>query len=236
MHTRVDCWIGIPFLIKPLFPLCVFVFYHLHREGDLQRHGTRPTYIFFRRAKNEKPITALALISIDRGEEPPLGFEMVARTPGSRDANLTYGSRAAPPLFLCIHRGDGPPITDIGIVHIKKEKIPAGWHQISRTPNGGTPDLDAGQTVLSYKRDYKSVIRKFRKYQESGNPSHQLLARCLACLVGGIYSYDRQTFLYALEAFTSLDSIKKFPDGILADFVNLVRDALTAYISYFNLN
>ncbi|ETO16233.1 cation diffusion facilitator family transporter containing protein, partial [Reticulomyxa filosa] len=121
----------------------------------------------------------------------------------------------------------------MGVVQVKKEKVPIGYHEISRTPIGRTPEIDMGQTVIVYKRDYKSVIRRFAKFGETGREEDKLLAGCFACLVGGIYSYDRHGFLYALEAFTTLNSIKSFPKGMLADFVTLVRDALTAYVSFF---
>ena len=39
-------------------------------DGNLSKHGQRKTYLFYRRTKkNEKPITAIALISPESGEE-----------------------------------------------------------------------------------------------------------------------------------------------------------------------
>ena len=206
-----------------------------NREGDLQRHGARSTYIYIRRGKNEKALTGLSLMLMDYGEEPPLGFDMISRTPGSRDANLTYGSSRESGMFLCVYRGNGAPITDIGVVHVKKETIPPGFNHINRTPSGRPPNLDGGETILSYKIDYKYVMRKFVKYEKSGNKSDKLIAQCFACLIGGVYSHNREAFLYSLEAFTSLDSIKKLPDGILTDFINLVKDAVAVYLSHFNV-
>ena len=134
--------------------------------------------------------------------QPPLGFEVIAQTPGASEANLTFKQRGNLSIHLCVHRGNGPPITDIGVVHIKKEKLPIGWHFINRTINGKPPQLDAGHTVLAYKRNYHLIIRQFEKYMDSEVHEHRLLAKCVAILVCGIYSFNRQTFLHALEAFT----------------------------------
>ena len=215
---------------------------------------------------SKRRITGLSLISVDIGEEAPLGFEIISRTPGSHDANLTYGSRfgikdrninndssslrssssRSRQVFLCIYRGDGPSITDIGIDNKNNSSklLSIGWHEINRKPNGDSPNLNDGEIMLFYKRDYKTFIfNKFEKYQKTGNEKDMLIAQCIACLVCGVYSYDRKTFLRSLEAFTSLDSIEKdskdskdrkdgvFPNGIITDFINVVKDAVTSYIS-----
>ena len=135
--------------------------------------------------------------------QPPLGFEVISQTPGANDANLTFKSKTGNSIHLCVYRGNGPPITQLGVVHIKKEVYPNdGWHFISRTATGKSPELDAGHTILVYKRNYLPILYKFRKYAESTDNGHKLLANCLSCLVCGIYSFERQTFLHALEAFT----------------------------------
>jgi len=203
-------------------------------SGNLAKHGPRKTCLFYRDAnEHEKAITAICLIDTSNGEEPPLGFEVVAQTPGASDANLTWKQKGSPSIHLCVHRGNGPPITDLGVVHIKKEKLPVGWHFINRTTNGKPPQLDAGHTVLAYKRDYLSVLGQFRKYMATQHREHRLLAQCVAILVCGIYSFDRQTFLHALEAFTILEPLEDFPAELLAAFIGVVRDSVTAYISYF---
>ena len=127
---------------------------------------------------------------------------MISHTPGANDANLTFKSKTGQSIHLCVYRGTGPPITQLGVVHIKKEVFPNGWHFISRTSNGKSPELDSGHTILAYKRNYIPIMQRFKKYAESQDFGHQLLAKCMACLVCGIYSFDRQTFLHALEAFT----------------------------------
>eukprot|EP01083_Nonionella_stella_P191920 709937_1 len=56
-------------------------------SGNLAKHGSRKTYLFFRHInQTEKPITAITLIDINNGEEPPLGFELITQTPGANDA------------------------------------------------------------------------------------------------------------------------------------------------------
>eukprot|EP01083_Nonionella_stella_P038841 105598_1 len=203
-------------------------------SGNLAKHGARKTYLFYRNVnENEPPITAISLIDTKNGEEPPLGFEVISQTPGTNDANLTFKQKGNNAIHLCIYRGIGPPITRIGVVHIKKEQLPIGWHFVSRTPNGKSPELDSGHTILAYQRNYHPIIHKFKKYAQTTRLSQALLAQCVACLVCGIYSFDRQTFLHALEAFTILEPIEEFPVGMLADFISVVRDAITAYISFF---
>ena len=40
-----------------------------NKDGDLAKHGNRKTYLYFRRSTQQKPITALTLISPNNGEE-----------------------------------------------------------------------------------------------------------------------------------------------------------------------
>ena len=39
------------------------------RDGDIARHGNRKTYLYFKRSNEQKPITAITLISPENGEE-----------------------------------------------------------------------------------------------------------------------------------------------------------------------
>ncbi len=150
--------------------------------------------------------------------QPPLGFELIQQTPGANYANLTFEQKNNKSIHLCVYRGIGPPLTHLGIIHIgKKEKLPIGWHFISRTSNGKSPELDSGHIILGYKPNYYSIINKLKKYINTPNIDQQFLGKCVA-----------------LETFTIVEQIKEFSSEMLSDFICIVRDSITPYISFFN--
>jgi len=93
------------------------------------------------------PITSLSVIFRDACEEPPFGFVCLDKTVGGQDANLNHhGSSSAPgrQVYLCVHRGEGAPIADLGVVfQEKREVLPAGFHAVTHTPFGNRADLNA---------------------------------------------------------------------------------------------
>lgn len=89
---------------------------YIQREVNLTKYGSKKAYLIYKRRTNkkDKPITSIALIQTNKGEEPPLGFEIIKESITKRDANLSSNKKRS--LYLCIYRGDGPPITDITIM------------------------------------------------------------------------------------------------------------------------
>jgi len=206
-----------------------------NRAADLNRGGHKNCHVFIGRGENLPPITALSIISASSGEDPPLGFEAVYKTTGSRAANL-HGEKSEQK-YLCYSRGDGPPITDIAVVHLgKKEKVAEDFHVLERTLFGKAPYIDSNKTVIAYRRDYTSVLNIFKpRKDEKCSNKEQIMRKCLTCIVAGFYSHDLDIFIHSLMAFTMLDSLDILP-RMFTSVICILSEAVSGYLSHFSNN
>lgn len=124
-------------------------------KADLNKgSGGKYVYLALRRGSGE-PITAISVINVNRGEFTPPGYTVVKSVSGA-NADLNSGS-GGDEAYLCVRRGVGAPITDIGVIFPENEDVPAGYTRLSRTPLGRTADLNAGaggkRVFLCFRRD-----------------------------------------------------------------------------------
>lgn len=83
------------------------------------------------------------------------------------DANLNYGTKGAP-IYLCVKRGNGPPITAINLFVAKKnDPFPPGYRWVIQTPDRHVANLNRGSgnriIFLLYRIDIPYTLRPFRR-------------------------------------------------------------------------
>ncbi len=109
-------------------------------------------------------ITSIAVIFPAKGEFPPPGYVLVDKTVNGQVADLNYGSSSQiSKAFLCILKGEGPPITNIGLISVSNcpQGIPSGYCAVDRTPLGYNAVVNARNrgyaSVFCIKRDLYDV-------------------------------------------------------------------------------
>lgn len=101
------------------------------------------------------PITDIAVIITDEGEQVPEGYTCIETTPTGFPADLNHGSIRAPCMFLCYKRGtDKPPLVDIGVLYEAKERLMSDSDVVHHTPYGRSANVNNGtsKTFLTYRR------------------------------------------------------------------------------------
>uniref|UniRef100_A0A8C5CLF7 DENN/MADD domain containing 4A n=1 Tax=Gadus morhua TaxID=8049 RepID=A0A8C5CLF7_GADMO len=104
-----------------------------------------------RSARNNAPITDVAVVIRSLGEEVPPGFTSVDSTPTGLSAELNGASLRGPQIFLCFKRGrDKPPLTDLGVLYEWKEKLKPGCHIVQTTPSGRPANISSSSSQRIY--------------------------------------------------------------------------------------
>ncbi|XP_074593897.1 DENN domain-containing protein Crag [Brevipalpus obovatus] len=101
------------------------------------------------------PITDIAVIITDEGEQVPEGYTCIETTPTGFPADLNHGSIRAPCMFLCYKRGtDKPPLVDVGVLYEAKERLMSDSDVVHHTPYGRSANVNNGtsKTFLTYRR------------------------------------------------------------------------------------
>lgn len=189
------------------------------------------------------PITSLSVVFADTHEEPPYGFELITKSvSGQFDADLNSGSGSGRKIFLGIHRGEGPYISDIGVILTeKKEVCPSGYHEVKHTPFGNKADVNSGTDgaaiYLCYRPYIPFALARFQLACASPGmtltPIEEWFARTLACLTAALYTNNQTTVLAVLDCFKQLP-VGAIPAALLNAFITSVCDACTNYLAFFD--
>lgn len=106
---------------------------------------------------SKAPITDIAVIFKGLGEECPIGYTCIEKTPGGHSADLNNGNFKSPNILICFKRGtDKPPLVDIGVYHEDKDRVLPDAEVVRETPYGrcastGNSGAKSG-TYLTYRR------------------------------------------------------------------------------------
>lgn len=190
------------------------------------------------------PLTSVGLFFKNRAdEEPPLGFQSIDRNAAGEDCCLHPSSNtSARQPYLCTHRGEGAPITHIGLIsRAFKETLPTtgGWHEVKQTFIGSRADLSVNPTMdsalyLCFRVDIKPIIAKWADVTSQLSHQEESIhySRIFAILAAVLYSYDQKLILFTFEVFRKLDR-HSIPPVLLNLFVTQLCDATPLFLVYF---
>lgn len=90
-------------------------------------------------SSDPQPVTAVVVLHEGKQEFVPPGFDIVGTTSASGQfmADISMGNGAYGRMFLCVCRGEGPPLCDILATSVhQRGEIPNGYGVLERTPLG----------------------------------------------------------------------------------------------------
>eukprot|EP00456_Euglypha_rotunda_P065194 TRINITY_DN55789_c0_g1_i2.p1 TRINITY_DN55789_c0_g1~~TRINITY_DN55789_c0_g1_i2.p1 ORF type:complete len:222 (+),score=19.66 TRINITY_DN55789_c0_g1_i2:56-667(+) len=187
-----------------------------------------------------RPVTSVSLIYLNKSEEPPLGFEIVSKTTGGLVANLNVGVQGGNQIFLCLHRGDGAPLSDIAISSpdTESEPLPTGFHEVKYTPFGNKANLNTGgrgpQLLLAFRPSIVPVFKRFQ-LERSASQEEVTQSRCLALLMASCFSYDEKLVQLALNTMTRFPPVGAHPH-LFNVFISSICDTTPLFFTYFTTN
>uniref|UniRef100_A0A8D0HDH9 Uncharacterized protein n=1 Tax=Sphenodon punctatus TaxID=8508 RepID=A0A8D0HDH9_SPHPU len=115
-------------------------------------------------AKPKEPITDVAVIIKSLGEEEPQGYKCIEITPSGLSADLNNGSLVGTQIYLCYRRGrDKPPLTDLGVLYVGKERVKQGCEIIQATPHGRPANIGGSassqRVYITYRRASENMTQ-----------------------------------------------------------------------------
>jgi len=108
---------------------------------------------------SKPPITGIAIFHEGKEEFVPAGFEIVGTSfSGQFLADLSMGGGVFGRIFLCVCRGDGPPLADLCVVNWQnRDLLPEDYGVVERTPLGYSALLNgkgkSASCYLSFRKD-----------------------------------------------------------------------------------
>lgn len=213
--------------------------------ANLNKSSGKHVYLCFRRGSAHEPgfspITAVTVLFTceEINEYAPFGFTALedSLTPGY-PANLSSNTF---PIFLAVRRGQGAPLSDVSIVFRERSAspIPAGFHEVMRTPSGHEADTNSHTSgipcFVCVRPDITSALRPFHEYVKRSRDRdgkalcrEEGFAQTLATLIAALHCYRRDLPKAVFDAFRLLP-VAEVPDELLNLFVSGVCGVLPTF-------
>lgn len=231
------------------------------------RTGGPAIYLCYKRApsvlsaSSKRPITGICVIIPSADEDIPYGYEVVRGFCGI-PANLNTGNQGKP-VYLCVYRGDGAPVTEISFAFkdtkYKPKPVPYDFHEIKMTVGGELANLNVGTSGMKihvcFKINCNHVTAKFErmeldfaleKLNDQGKEETAALEReicmkdvvlkILATLVVSFYWTDEAAASAALCRFWDVHKSGHLARPELNLFVNALCEAVPYFVGVYSQN